>query len=72
MTLVKSAPKKSFAQKTDIFSLGKFSIGKIVFWLKLFWVHFLLRSYVHFWNQYEKPDFFMTHSTYSKKNVFIT
>jgi hypothetical protein len=27
MTLVKSAPKKSFAQKTN------FSIGKIVFWL---------------------------------------
>jgi hypothetical protein len=31
MTLVKSAPKKSFAQKTDFFS-----IAKIFFWLKLF------------------------------------
>jgi hypothetical protein len=34
MTLVKSAPKKSFAQKTDF--LRTFSIAKIVFWLKLF------------------------------------
>ncbi len=33
MTLVKSAPKKSFAQKTDFV---RTSIGKIVFWLKLF------------------------------------
>jgi hypothetical protein len=34
MTLVKSAPKKSFAQKTDF--LGKISVGKIIFWLQLF------------------------------------
>ncbi len=35
-------------------------------------MHFLLRSYVHFWNQYEKTDFFMPHSTYSKKkNVHL-
>jgi hypothetical protein len=68
MTLVKKAPKKSFAQKTDF--LGKFSIGKIVFWLKLFRVHFLLRSYVHFRNQYDKTDFLIPHSTYSKKKSF--
>jgi hypothetical protein len=35
MTLVKSVPKKSFAQKPFFWDLGKFSIGKIVFWLKL-------------------------------------
>jgi hypothetical protein len=34
MTLVKSALKKVLPQKTDF--AGKFSIGKIVFWLKLF------------------------------------
>ncbi len=34
MTIVKSAPKKSFAQKTE--DLGKFSIGKIVFLAKTF------------------------------------
>jgi hypothetical protein len=51
MTLVKSAPKKSFALKTDF--LG--SIGKIVFWLKLFWVHFLLKAYVQFLNQFDTP-----------------
>jgi hypothetical protein len=34
MSLVKSAPKKSFAQKTDF--LRTFSIGKKVLWLKLF------------------------------------
>ncbi len=45
MILVKSAPKKSFAQKADFFRT--FSIGNIVFWLKLF-----TKSYVHFWNQY--------------------
>jgi hypothetical protein len=39
MTLVKSAAKKSFAQKTDFLGLSKFSIGKIVFWLKLFFAY---------------------------------
>ncbi len=33
-------------------------------------MHFLLRSYVHFWNQYEKTDFFIPHLTYSKKKSF--
>jgi hypothetical protein len=37
MTLVKSAPKKSFARKNDFLKLRQISIGKIVFWLKLFW-----------------------------------
>ncbi len=36
---------------------SKFSIGKIVFWLKLFWAHFIPRSYAHFLYQYEKKDF---------------
>jgi hypothetical protein len=34
LTLIKSAPKKSFAQKT--YFAGTFSIGETVFWLKLF------------------------------------
>ncbi len=68
MTLVKSASKKSFAQKT-IF-LGTFSIGKTVFWLKLFWVHFLLRSYVHFWNQYEKTNFLIAPFDLFKEKKF--
>ncbi len=36
MTLVKSATKKSFSQKNEFFRTFKFSIAKIVFWLKLF------------------------------------
>ncbi len=62
MTLVKSAPKKSFAQKAEFFD-------KIVFWLKHFWVHFL-RSYVQFWNQYEKMDVLRPDSIYLKKKSF--
>jgi hypothetical protein len=72
MTLVKSAPKKVLTKQPIFLGLkSKFSIGKIVFWLKLFLVHFLLRSsYVHFLNQCEKTDFLMPHSTYSKKKSF--
>ncbi len=33
-------------------------------------MHFLLRSYLHLWNRYEKTDFLMPHSTYSKKKSF--
>ncbi len=69
MTFVKSAPKKSFAQKTDFFRTN-FQLEKQFFGQNFFWVHFLLRSYAHFWNQYEKTDFFMPHSTYSKKKIF--
>ena len=58
MTLVKSAPKKSFWQKSP---------KKAVFWAKFFWVHFLQRSYVHFWNQYEKTDFLIPHLIKKKK-----
>jgi hypothetical protein len=36
---------KSFAQKTIFQDLGKFSIGNIVLWLKLFSKHLLLRKY---------------------------
>ncbi len=36
LTLVKSAPKISFAQKYDFLGLSKFSIGKIVFVDKIF------------------------------------
>jgi hypothetical protein len=64
MTLVKSAPKKSFSQKTilPIENLPK-SLKIRFFGKNLFWVHFLLRSSVHFWNQYEKTNFLIPHST---------
>ncbi len=35
-----------------------------------FCVQFLQRSYVHFRNQYEKTDFLIPHSTWSKKKSF--
>ena len=56
LTFVKSAPKKSFSQKTILPIENRF------FGQNFFWVHFLLRSYVHFWNQYEKTDT-VPHST---------
>ncbi len=43
---------------------------KSVFWVQLFCVHFLLRSYVHFKNQFKKTDFLTPHSTQSKKKSF--
>ncbi len=35
-----------------------------------FWVHFLIWSNVHFWNQYKKTEFLIPHSTYSNKKTF--
>ncbi len=59
MTFVKSAPKKNFAQKTDFFSdLGKFSIGKIVFWLKLFLGALFTRVICTFLKSVRKAGFF--------------
>jgi hypothetical protein len=65
MTLVKIAPKKSFRQKTTYQLKIEIQIPKkSIFGQNLFWLHFLLRSYVHFWNQYEKTDLFISYSTY--------
>jgi hypothetical protein len=50
MTLVKSAPKKSFAQK--------FSIGKIVFWLKLFLGALFTKVICTFLKSVRKDGFF--------------
>jgi hypothetical protein len=51
MTLVKSAPKESFSQKT-ILPIENFLqyrvLKKSVFGQRFFWVNFLPRSYVHF------------------------
>jgi hypothetical protein len=68
MILVKSAPKKSFAQKTFFLGLFQFqfSIGKIVFWLKLFLGALFTKVICTFL----KSDFLMPHSTYSKKKKF--
>jgi hypothetical protein len=44
---------------------------KFVFCAELFWVHFLLKSNVFYWNQYKKMDFLIPHSTYSK-NFFLS
>jgi hypothetical protein len=52
MTLVKSAPKKSFAQKTDFFGL------KIVFWLKLFLGALFTKVICTFLKSVRKDGFF--------------
>jgi hypothetical protein len=69
LTFVKGAPKRSFAQETDVF------IGKPVFYLNLSLGSLFLRSNVDFRNQYEKTDFLLPlfgHSPYLKKKVFIS
>jgi hypothetical protein len=68
MTLVKSAPKKSFAQKTDIFRT--FSIGKIVFLLKLFFGALFVKVICTFLKSVRKAGFLMPRLTYSKKKSF--
>jgi hypothetical protein len=55
MTFVKSAPKKSFAPKTDFFRM---SIGKIVFWLKLFLGAFFTKVICTFLKSVQKDEFF--------------
>jgi hypothetical protein len=55
MTLVKSAPKKSFAQETDF--LG-FSIGKTVFWLKRFLGALFTKVICTFLKSVRKDGFF--------------
>ncbi len=55
MTLVKSAPKKSFAQKTDFF-LAKTFLGAL-----------FTKVICTFLKSVRKDGFFMPHSTYSKK-----
>ncbi len=56
VTLVKSAPKKSFAQKMIFW--GLFSIGKIVFWLKLFLGALFTRVICTFLKSVRKDRFF--------------
>jgi hypothetical protein len=53
MTLVKSAPKKSFARKTDFLD-----IGKIVFWLKLFLGALFTKVIFTFLKSVQKDGFF--------------
>ncbi len=50
--------------ENPIFLLGEYFLAIT------FWAHILLGSYVHFWNQYVKTDFFISHSMYSKKKSF--
>jgi hypothetical protein len=63
MTLVKSAPEKSFAPKTDF-------LGKIVFWLKLFLGELFSKIICTFLKSVRKDGFLMPHLTYSKKKSF--
>ena len=58
MTLVKSAPKKSFAQKIDFFRTFQFSIGKIVYWLKLFLGALFTKIICTFLKSVRKDGFF--------------
>ncbi len=57
LTFVKSAPKNSFAQKPIILDLGKCSIGKIVFWLKLFFGELFTRVICTFVRSVRKDGF---------------
>jgi hypothetical protein len=58
MTLVKSAPKKSFAQKTDFLRLGKIFISKKVFWQKLFLGALFTKVICTFLKSVRKDGFF--------------
>jgi hypothetical protein len=70
MTFLKSAPKKSFAQKTDFLGL-KFSIGKIVFWLKLFLGALFTKVICTFWvKSVRKDGFFYAPIDIFKENKF--
>jgi hypothetical protein len=61
MTLVKSAHKK-LSPKTILLIKNRFC-GQ-----KFFWVQFLLRSYVHFCNQYEKTVYDTPFDLIKEKN----
>jgi hypothetical protein len=71
MTLVKSAPKKSFGQKTvlPIENLS-YVLKKSVFWLKLFLGALFTKVICTFLKSVQKDGFFDAHSTYSKKKNF--
>ncbi len=69
MALVKSVPKKKFCPKKPIF-LGKFSIAKIVFWLKHFLGAIFTKVICTFLKSVRKEGFLIPHSTYSKKKSF--
>ncbi len=59
MTLVKSAPKKVLPKKPIFLGLlGKFSIGKIVFWLKLFLGALFTKVICTFFKSARKDEFF--------------
>jgi hypothetical protein len=73
MTLVKIAPKKSFAQKTDFFrTLGKFSIGKVAFWLKLFLGVLFTKVICTFLKSVQKDGFFDAPFDLFKEKKFST
>jgi hypothetical protein len=70
MTLVKSAPKESFSQKR--FYLD-FSIGKIIFWLKLFLGALFTKVTCIFLRSVRKTGFFDTPlDLFKEKKVFIS
>jgi hypothetical protein len=65
---LRSVYKKTFFQNFQSFSQNTIlpierSLKNRIFGQNLLWVHFLPRSYVHFWNQYEKTDFLIPYST---------
>ncbi len=60
----------SYWFQKSTYDLSKKCTQKMFCQKNFFWMHFLQRSYVHLWNQYEKTDFLMPHSTYSKKKSF--
>ncbi len=68
MTWIKNAPKKCFSQKTilPIENLPK----SIVFLAKLFWAHFLLKSYSTFLKSVWKDEFFDTPFVLIKEKKF--
>ncbi len=71
MTLVKSAAEKSFAQNTDFLGLsGKFSIGKIVCWLKLFLGAIFTKVICTFLKSVQKDEFFDAPFDLFKENKF--
>ena len=58
-----SVAGKVLHKKPVFWDLANFSIGKTVFWL-----NFLVP--LHFWNQYEKTDFFYTSFAISEETKF--
>jgi hypothetical protein len=66
LTWEKIAPKKVLPKNGISWDLAKKFFGE-----NFFWVHFVLKSNMHFWNQNAKKDALTPHSPYLK-NVFIS